>query len=72
MVIGLLLLLGGGAVAGAQFAPIDVTTLPELNPVFDNLPGAREFLKSDMALYAGGGVTRQVLGALATWCCVHY
>jgi hypothetical protein len=56
MVIGLLLLLGGGAVAGAQFAPIDVTTLPELNPVFDNLPGAREFLKSDMALYAGGGV----------------
>jgi hypothetical protein len=56
MVIGLLLLLGGGAVAGAQFAPIDVTTLPELNPVFDNLPGTREFLKSDMALYAGGGV----------------
>ena len=40
MVIGLLLLLGGGAVAGAQFAPIDVTTLPELNPVFDNLPVA--------------------------------
>jgi outer membrane biosynthesis protein TonB len=55
MVIGLLLLLGGGAVAGARFAPIDVTTLPELNPVFDNLPGAREFLKTDMALYAGGG-----------------
>jgi len=55
MVIGLLLLLGGGAVAGAQFAPIDVTTLPELNPVFDNLPGTREFLKTDMALYAGGG-----------------
>ena len=53
---GLLLILGGGAVAGAQFAPMDVTTLPELAPVFDNLAGAREFLKTEMALYAGGGV----------------
>jgi outer membrane biosynthesis protein TonB len=52
---GLLLVLGGGAVAGAQFAPMDVTTLPELAPVFDNLTGSREFLKTDMALYAGGG-----------------
>jgi hypothetical protein len=34
---------------------MDVTTLPELAPVFDNLAGAREFLKTDMALYAGGG-----------------
>ena len=54
--VGLLLVLGGGAVAGAQFAPMDVTTLPELAPVFDNLTGSREFFKADMALYAGGGV----------------
>jgi hypothetical protein len=53
--VGLLLVLGGGAVAGAQFAPMDVTTLPELAPVFDNLTGSRDFLKTDMALYAGGG-----------------
>ena len=55
IVLGLLLMLTGGAVAGARFAPMDVTTLPELAPVFDNLAGAREFLKTDMALYAGGG-----------------
>jgi hypothetical protein len=54
--VGLLLLLGGGAVAGAQFAPMDVTNLPELAPVFNSLTGSREFLKTDMALYAGGGV----------------
>ena len=56
IVLGLLLMLTGGAVAGARFAPMDVTTLPELAPVFDNLAGAREFLKTEMALYAGGGV----------------
>jgi hypothetical protein len=56
ILVGLLLMLAGGAVAGARFAPMDVTTLPELAPVFDNLAGAREFLKTEMALYAGGGV----------------
>ena len=56
IILGLLLMLTGGAVAGAQFAPMDVTTLPELAPVFDNLAGAREFLKTEMAVYAGGGV----------------
>ena len=50
---GLLLILGGGAVAGAQFAPMDVSALPELDPLFNNLPGSREFLKTEMALYAG-------------------
>jgi outer membrane biosynthesis protein TonB len=49
--VGLLLMLGGGAVAGAQFAPIDLSTLSAL----DSLPGSREFLKEQMALYAGGG-----------------
>jgi hypothetical protein len=49
--IGLLLMLGGGAVAGAQYAPIDLGTIPQ----FDQLPGSREFLKTQMALYAGGG-----------------
>ena len=53
---GLLLILGGGAVAGAQFAAMDVSALPELDPLFNNLPGSREFLKTEMALYAGGGV----------------
>ena len=49
--LGLLLMLGGGAVAGAQYAPIDLSTLQ----VFDQIPGSREFLKTPMALYAGGG-----------------
>ena len=49
--VGLLLMLGGGAVAGAQFAPIDLSTIS----VFDSIPGSREFLKTQMALYAGGG-----------------
>ncbi len=53
---GLLLMVGGGAVAGAQFAPMDISALPELDPVFNNVPGSREFLKTEMALYAGGGV----------------
>lgn len=49
--LGLLLMLGGGAVAGVQYAPIDLAAYPQL----DQVPGAREFLKSQMALYAGGG-----------------
>jgi len=60
--LGLLLLLGGGAVAGAQFAPVDVSTIPALDPVFSSLPGSREFLKTEMALYSGGGAA--VLGLL--------
>ena len=49
--LGLLLMLGGGAVAGVQYAPVDLSSFPQL----DQLPGSREFLKSQMALYAGGG-----------------
>ncbi len=45
-VFGLLLLLGGGAVAGAQYAPVDLSLLGQ----------AQDFLKSQNALYAGGGV----------------
>jgi hypothetical protein len=46
--LGLLLLLGGGAVAGLRFVPVDLSFL-------DAVSGAKEFLASDMALYAGGG-----------------
>jgi len=53
--LGLLLVLGGGAVAGAQFAPMDLAALPALDPVFNLAPGARDFLKTQEALYAGGG-----------------
>lgn len=53
--LGLLLLLGGGAVAGAQYAPIDLSTIDVLNQGFDRIPGSREFLKTPMALYTGGG-----------------
>lgn len=53
--LGLLLVLGGGAVAGAQFAPMDLTAMPALDPVFNLAPGARDFLKAQEALYAGGG-----------------
>jgi len=49
--LGLLLMLGGGAAAGVQYAPIDLSTFPQ----FDQVPGSREFLKSPMALYSGGG-----------------
>ena len=49
--LGLLLMLGGGAVAGAQFAPFDLSTIS----AFDSVPGSREFLKTEMALHAGGG-----------------
>ena len=45
LVLGLLLLLGGGAVAGAQYAPVDLASLGQ----------AQEFLKSQNALYAGAG-----------------
>jgi outer membrane biosynthesis protein TonB len=47
--LGLLLLLGGGAVAAAQYVPVD------LSPYLSSIPGAQDFLKSQMALYAGGG-----------------
>ncbi len=53
--LGLLLMLGGGAVAGVQYAPIDLSTIDLLNQAFDAVPGSREFLKTPMALYAGGG-----------------
>ena len=56
ILLGLLLMLGGGAVAGAQYAPIDLSTIQVLNQVFDQVPGSREFLKTPMALYTGGGV----------------
>ncbi len=46
--LGLLLVLGGGAVAAAQYAPVDLSML-------DSVAGAKEFLLSPMALYAGGG-----------------
>lgn len=66
VLVGLLLLLGGGAAVGAQFAPIDVSAFQFL----DSIPQAREFLTEHivakdpqtglmrsmpMALYAGGG-----------------
>jgi hypothetical protein len=47
--IGLLLLLAGGAVAAAQYVKVD------LSPYLASMPGAGDFLKSQMALYAGGG-----------------
>ena len=49
--LGFLLLLGGGAVIGAHFAPpsIDLSFLA-------SIPGAQDFLKTPTALYAGGGV----------------
>ena len=53
--LGLLLMLGGGAVAGAQYAPIDLSTIDVLNQAFDNVPESRDFLKTPMALYSGGG-----------------
>lgn len=53
--LGLLLMVGGGAVAGAQYAPIDLSTIDVLNQAFDRIPGSREFLKTPMALYTGGG-----------------
>ncbi len=46
--LGLLLMVGGGAVAGAQYASVDLSTL-------DAVAGAKAFLLSPNALYAGGG-----------------
>lgn len=53
--LGLLLVLGGGAVAGVQFAPMDLAAMPALDPVFSLAPGSRDFLTTQEALYAGGG-----------------
>ena len=47
LLFGVLLLLGGGAVAGAQFAPQSSLSF------LDSITGAKEFLASQMALYAG-------------------
>ncbi len=44
------------ALETVRFAPIDISTLRELNPVVDNLPGARELLKIGRALYSRGGL----------------
>src|SRR5262245_6473470 len=49
IVLGILLLLAGGAVAGAKYAPAE--TLSFLN----SMPAAKDFVASPMALYAGGG-----------------
>ena len=46
--LGVLFVLSGGALAGAQFAPVDLSML-------DAVAGAKEFVASAMALYAGGG-----------------
>lgn len=46
--LGILFALGGGALAGAQYAPVDLAPL-------NSVAGAREFVASPMALYAGGG-----------------
>jgi outer membrane biosynthesis protein TonB len=49
LLLGVLLLLGGGAVASIQFVSgLDL-------PFLDAIPGAKEFLASRMALYAGAG-----------------
>lgn len=50
ILLGLVLMIGGGAVAGAQFAPPDLLTF------LDSAPAqAKEFLQTPTALYAGGG-----------------
>ena len=46
--LGLLLMAGGGAVAGAQYANLDLSAL-------DAMAGVKAFLLSPNALYAGGG-----------------
>ncbi len=46
--LGVLLVLAGGTVAAAQYAPLDLSML-------DSVQGAKAFLTSQMALYAGGG-----------------
>lgn len=47
--LGLLVTLGGGAVAGAQYAP------PDALAMLDSQPQVKEFLATPMALYAGAG-----------------
>lgn len=50
ILLGLLLMIGGGAVAGAQYAP------PDLLKMLDSAPAqARDFLMTQTALYAGAG-----------------
>lgn len=49
ILLGLLLLLAGGAVAAAQYLPVD------LSPYLASFPAAQDFLKTPTALYAGGG-----------------
>lgn len=50
ILLGLLLMIGGAAVAGAQYAP------PDLLKMLDSAPAqARDFLQTQAALYAGGG-----------------
>jgi hypothetical protein len=51
LVLGLLLLLGGGAVAGAQYAPVDLSLLD----AYPSGAQARAFLTTQNALYAGAG-----------------
>lgn len=48
ILLGLLLVLGGGALAGVQYASVDLSML-------DRVAGAKEFVASPMALYAGAG-----------------
>lgn len=48
ILLGLLLVLGGGVLAGAQYAPVDLSML-------ESVAGAKEFVASPMALYAGAG-----------------
>ena len=47
--LGVALVLGGGAVAGARFVAVDLSML-------DSIAGAKDFLFSPMGLYVGGGV----------------
>ena len=47
--LGLLVMLGGGAVAGAQYAP------PDALAMLDSQPQVKDFLATPMALYAGAG-----------------
>lgn len=49
ILLGLLLILGGGAVAAAQYAP------PNLLAMLDSAPQAKDFLMTQTALYAGAG-----------------
>jgi hypothetical protein len=50
ILLGLLLMVGGGTVAGAQYAPPDLLKMLDSAP-----PQARDFLMTPTALYAGAG-----------------